>query len=538
MLGSGRLCLVVSWALCGLVACAGEATRSDTAANAPPEDHPDYLLVAPRAFEDELAPLVALRTSQGHEVAFIAVEDIGDKPRPEDVNAAIRRHAEAKGSRVRFVLLAGDPTGSPALPSFRGRLGEWAYEWKDSPYFSDQPYAQFDKRPLAVGRLPARSEAEMSAMVGKIVRYETVPAGDWQRRVMVVGSPANFGPVADAVIEWQATTLLDQLLPYDYDVNVLFAKPDSPYAYPFDRLGKKIIEDINAGALLAVYAGHGNPESFDDAYFQGFRFPIGTVQDLDALDAKSGSPVFISLTCHTGTFGAERRSIGETLMLNQKGPVAVFASSQVSHPYPNYLFAETLLENLLGKRTATLGEGIVAAKLQMPGRRILAAELLDPGDHDATKAEHLYLYNLLGDPATRLRYPQQASMELSATRVAAGSTLRITANAAGLGDGTARVTLETERREVKPGMTPVDMTGRTAIDTAFETMSKNHALACDKVVERSEKPVKGGKLVTEIAVPSKPGRYVIKALLSNGKEIAATHARFEVEAGPGRVGAR
>jgi hypothetical protein len=31
---------------------------------------------------------------------------------------------------------------------------------------------------------------------------------------------------------------------------------------------------------------------------------------------------------------------------------------------------------------------------------------------------------------------------------------------------------------------------------------------------------------------------VIKALLSNGKEIAATHARFEVEAGPTKVGAR
>src|SRR5688572_29107292 len=99
MLGSGRLCLVVSLAACSLVACAGEATRSETATTASPEGRPDYLIVAPRAFEDDLAPLVALRTGQGHEVAFIAIEDLGEKPKPEDVNAAIRRYAEAQGSR-------------------------------------------------------------------------------------------------------------------------------------------------------------------------------------------------------------------------------------------------------------------------------------------------------------------------------------------------------------------------------------------------------------------------------------------------------
>jgi hypothetical protein len=446
------------------------------------------------------------------------------------VRGAIRKLVDAPGSRLRFVLLAGDPLGSPALPAFGGKLGEWAYEWQGSPYLSDHPYAAFDSRPLAVGRLPARTEADLTAMVSKIVHYEAAPAGAWQRRVMVVGSPANFGPVADTFIEWQATTLLDQLLPYDYDVNVLFAKADSPYAYRFDRFGEKIIGDINAGALLAVYAGHGNPESFDDTYWRGYRFPIGTVTDLAALDAAKGAPVFISLTCHTGTFGGERRSIGETLALNTNGPVAVFASSQVSHPYPNFLFAEALLENLLEKPAPTLGDAVVAAKLALPSRRILAAELLDPGDHEATKDEHLRLYNLLGDPATRLRYPRKASVELSAARVTPGGKVRITASATDFAEGDALITMETERREVKPGLVPLDLSETAPLEATFAAMAKNHAIATDKVVSKSELRMASGRAVAELDAPSKPGRYVVKVLLSNGRDVATAHARFDVDA--------
>lgn len=493
---------------------------------------PDYLVIAPRSAADELAPLVELRRREGHEVLLLALEDIAPMgASTEEIRRAVSTVADAPGARLRFVLLAGHPLGSPPLPTFSHRQGDWAYGWGNMTFSSDHDYALFERHHLAVGRLPARTDGELAAMVDKIVRYELEPPGAWQKRVMVVGGPADFGPVADALIEWQATTLLDQVLPYDYDVNVLFAKADSPYAYRFDKLGQKIVDDINQGALLAVYAGHGNPESFDNVYFRGYLFPIGTMFDIEGVDVTSGAPFFISLTCHTGAFGRARRSLGETLAMNPKGPVAVFGSSEVSHPYPNFLYAETLLENLLEKRVATLGEAIVEAKRTMPERRILAAELLDFADHDAIKEEHLALYNLLGDPATRLRYPARAKTTLRVSSLPPSGLVEGEAAAPELGDGEATVTIETERTALKGDLETISRDAGS-IELAFEAMAKNYAIATDKIVTTKRVAMRAGIVPISLGAPLAPGRYILKVLLSGKNGVASTHARFEVTPPP------
>lgn len=492
----------------------------------------DYLVIAARSAEDELAPLVALRRQQGLAVEVLALEDIGRgaPPSNEDIKRAIAQVADAPGSKLHYVLLAGHPRGAPALPAFTRKQGEWAYGWGDQTFLSDHEYALFDRHPLAVGRLPARTDGELAAMVEKVVRYELTPPGAWQKRVMVVGGPADFGPVADALIEWQATTLLDRVLPYDYDVNVLFAKADSPYAYRFDKLGQKIVTDLNQGALLAVYAGHGNEDSFDNVYFRGYSFPIGTAYDLEGVDVQSGAPFFISLTCHTGAFGAERRSLGETLAMNPHGPVAVFGSSEVSHPYPNFLYAEALLDTLLEKRTATLGDAIVSAKRSLPEKRILAAEILDFADHGAIKDEHLYLYNLLGDPATRLRYPERATVALEASSLLPGGRVHGSATATELGDGDATITIETERTALKGELETIGRFDSGPIDKAFEIMAKNYAMATDKIVSRHDAKMQSGRVAIDLAAPLAPGKYVVKVLLAGSAGVASTHARFEVAA--------
>jgi len=520
-----------------LLACSADGPGRMAAKPPPPTSTVDYLVIAARSAEDELAPLVALREQQGHDVKFLALEDIAEpaergRPSAPSVRRAIKSLAGAPGSKLKYVLLAGHPSASPALPTFARKQGEWSFGWGDQMFLSDHEYALFEEHGLAVGRLPVRSDTELAVVVEKIVRYETAPAGDWQRRVMVVGGPADFGPVADALIEWQATTLLDEVLPYDYDVNVLFAKADSPYAYRFDRLGQKIVSDLNQGALLAVYAGHGNEDSFDNVYFRGYSFPIGTAYDLAALDVVNGAPFFISLTCHTGAFGGDRISLGETLALHPRGPVAVFGSSEVSHPYPNFLYAETLLDSLLEKRLTTLGDAVVAAKKALPQKRIFAAEILDPDDHDAIKDEHLYLYNLLGDPATRLRYPARASVDLGPGAITAGGRIEGSASAPGLGDGDAVVTLETERTVLRGDLETIGRSESIPIERSFETMAKNHAIATDKIVSRKEVKMTAGRVPIELDAPPSAGRYVVKVLLNGAGGVASTHARVVVDAAP------
>lgn len=519
---------------------AGDPTGS-AKAEPPVTKKVDYLVFAPKAYAEELEPLLVLRRAQGHGVQVRFVEDVfaarsKGQPSPEAIKEEIVAVSSLENPpTLKYVLLAGDPRQGPApVPSFHAKIGDWfPSNFSSQEHRTDFGYSMFDRiPPVAVGRLPARTEQEMTTMVTKLVDYEApAEAGAWQRRVLVFGGPADFGPVADGLLESQATTLLDQLLPYDYDVGVIFAKADSPYVYRYDKLGSKIIDELNEGSLLAVYAGHGLEETFDRAKYRGNRYPIGSVPELQSgLHITKGAPIFVALTCLTGDYGREsgKRSIAETMMLHADGPVAVFAASDVSHPYANLLYAQALLDSFILQRSETIGDGVMAAKKSMLGRSIPFASLVVPGDHDAIKKEHLTLYNLLGDPASHVRLPKQATVAARESAVTPGQTVHLDIQFAEAPSASIVVTVETERSAVKPGMVPPQEIEAMPIETAFETMAKNYEIASDKVVSKAEGKLAAGKAELTVTAPKTPGKYVAKILVNADGSIASGHAKFEV----------
>lgn len=493
-----------------------------------------YLVLAPRAYADELAPLLKHRAEGGLKVAMRDVESIYERrsqgaASSEALRAEIEEAAALPGSKLHFVLLAGDPAAD--LPTFTKQASPWAGDLgRPDSYPSDHDYVKNAKVPIAIGRLPARNEREMALLVDKTIRYETAEVpGPWQRRTLIFGGPAEMGPLVDGLIESQATSLLDQLLPYDYDVNVLFAKKDSPYAFRFDQLSQELVREINGGALVAVYAGHGLEQSFDHAYFRGQGYSIGSVPDLERIDVDNGSPLFISLTCLTGDFGEPReRSVAETMLLRPRGPIAIFASSGVSHPYPNLLYARLLIEGLLGERAATVGDAVLRAKKALPDASMPFAQLFVPGDHREIKESHLHLYNLLGDPALKLRLPAALKVSLPPEGVAAGATIDVDVQGA-TADAAFTLTMETERVAVKPGITSPDRLDEMPIDAAFSAMSKNYAIANDKVLTTVNGRFKGGSEKLKLAAPKQPGRYVVKLLSVADRGVAVGHVRFTIQ---------
>ena len=174
----------------GVLSCAPGASPADGTVGpaevpaVPPPAPPTpvhYLVLAPRAFADELEPLVALRKSQGLTVAVRAVEDVfaarsGGAPTAEALKAEIVAVAGAtEPQSLRFVVLAGDPAGGPApVPSFFSEISDWrpgGFEVR--PHRTDHDYALFEGAAIAVGRLPARTEKEMSTdEVGRLVMDE------------------------------------------------------------------------------------------------------------------------------------------------------------------------------------------------------------------------------------------------------------------------------------------------------------------------------------------------------------------------------
>ncbi len=493
------------------------ASASASAQTAAPDTRTDYLVFVQRSFEPALAPLVALREREGHGVLVERLEDVYARAQAGEPAATLRDEIQRVVSErpgLRFVLLAGDPQseGTP-LPAFTHALQSWAAEFAGHTYVSDNDYTTAAKTPLAVGRLPARTTAELEAMVGKVVAYADAKPGPWQRRVGVFAGPVNLGEF-DSMVEDYASDVLNQNVPYAFDLRVMFASATSPYAFGFDHFRDEMIGALGAGSLLSVYAGHASETQLSGVRWRGARYPIGESADFARIDAKNANPILVVLTCESGAFDMPRgRSIAESAILAPHGPIAVFAASAVSSAMVNFGWSEALIDAFLVKRSKTLGDGIADARAALPGGgsalgflSTMALDDLDAQDGPDARAEHLAIFNLFGDPGTIPRYPDVVRLGVAST-AAPGSKIAVTPQGV-TGEGEYEITVETMRKELKPGTTPASELESMPIGDAFAAMSKGNAIANDKVLSRVS--WKGLVKPLEVTAPSKPGSYWIK----------------------------
>ncbi len=501
-----------------------------------------YLVIAPQKLMPAIGSLVAHRRQQ-YAVTQLAAEDVYDRlsggnPDPEAIRRAVELVWRRTNGRLKYLLLVGDARvawtanqrGPTPIPTFYERKVHYPGYVSDDEFPTDHRFGVIDGHPrVAVGRLPAGGFAEARAFADKIVAYETADGGgDWQRRLVLFGGPANYGAIVDRVIESIAANLLNRAVPYDFDLSVMFAKADSPYAWPFDRLDERMVGDLNAGSLFAAYFGHGLEAAFDSVTYRSETYTFGEAESLEQLAIGQGKPVFLSFTCHTGAF--DRRGgepgLGEVMANHKKGPVAVFASSRASHPYPNALYAQAFVDIFLRGRPTTLGDGLLTMKRQLNRRRLVLAEALVGQDIDELKAEHLGLYNLLGDPALRLRYPKTARVVTPAA-VDRDTTIEVAVAVPKATSGTVLVTLETERIRIRSDLTAPDALAAMPVAEAFEAMAKNLPRALDKVVLTRQAQIVDGEARIALPAPSTAGTYIVKALVE-GHNAAIGHARVDV----------
>jgi hypothetical protein len=536
----------------------------------------DYIAVGGRELLAAVEPLLAHREAKGLTVERLAIEDLlARRPRDPSVSKAIlwgiNSVAARSGARLRFVLLVGDAPGLreqvsdfvPVPAFYRPKAGyehhrpdehdhvlddehDHAAKHDNEVYATDLPYAYANRgaigrsaaakspEPLAVGRIPARAAREVREFAKKVIDYETDKSeGAWRRKIHFLGGPANFGRMIDAFIEGTTTAALDVAIPYDYDVGVIFPKLGSPYSVPFNELPARVMNDLNQGALIAAYVGHGGYTSFDDVHFRRQHYDIARATDLQHLAIHNGNPFYVSITCNNGAYDlAHTRGVAEVLTLNPGGAIAAFASSRESHPYSNALLGQAVVEVFLQGRPKSIGEGVLDVKRRMLDGSIPLAPILFEDDAEELNAEHEGLYNLFGDPATELQYPWKAEVALagSPTTVAPGSVLHVTVASPAVPSGTAALTIETRRSVIRGKLIPTEAIEKMTEREAWAAMSKNYATAIDKVVARDTKPIANGQSSFSIKAPKDPGDYEIKVFASgSGQGAAAGHLRVRIE---------
>jgi hypothetical protein len=386
---------------------------------AAPVEAADVLVVCPAAFRAALAPWESYRQQQGHQLQVIE---------PPATAAELRtaiRHV-ASENQLRFVVLVGDvrhAASDTAVVPTGYTKAQVNVRWGSEPTIAtDGLYADLDDDRIpdvAVGRIPAHTPGELSAVVQKILGYERqADEGMWRRRVNLVAGVGGFGAMTDALVEAVGRSVIGQTIPASYEVTPTFASPTNPASPPPDQFTSHVCEQLSAGSLAWVYLGHGLPTELDSIHTSAGDRPILSTGDVPQLHCGANAPLAVLIACYTGALDARQQCLAERLALHRQGPVAVIAATRVTMPYGNAVFGCELLRACFNDHPATLGELWKSAQVRTlagaPDDSLrksldaLAAGLSPtPVDLAAERREHVLMYQLFGDPLLRLQYPHE-----------------------------------------------------------------------------------------------------------------------------------
>jgi hypothetical protein len=510
-----------------------------------PDAEGDYVVVVTTRFRRAVEPLVAHRRKGGLTPVVYEAREIYDafgagRAGPDAIRAFMKDAVARWKTPPKFLLLVGDAdmdathlSEKETLPT---NLVRTAYNGATA---SDLPFGDVDDDGAAdvrVGRIPARTPEDLLEIVARVVKAETsAPSGAWRRDAVFFAGEGRFGPAVDKMIEMFATNLIAKEIPADLRVTVTYGNPNSAWYWPAPRFNDAVVAAFNRGAALFNYVGHGSPTGFDRVDFDGVSYPILRTEDVARLDNGGRAGLLSIIACSTGRFDDPKVDcVGERLLAKRGGPLAVFASSRVSHPFSNALLGKGLVSAIKERRDGTIGAVVDDAKRRMiADRNSLIATLAKPHLSKATSIDDLvrdnaYLYNLLGDPASKLPLPVVAKAFLGPDAAAPGATIELSVETGACREGTAIVALE-RLRAAAAKTKPAD----PKIEADVE---RTHREANDVVVVEARGEVRDGAWSGALSLPTdlKSGDYVLTIYVESkdGAPDAAAARSIRIEAPP------
>jgi len=359
--------------------------RADPAIPAPPQGA-DLVILAPEAFWPALQPLVALRESQGLRVATFDVLDVYDAHGfgLVDPSAIQRFLAQASatwpGTAPTYVLLVGEASYD-YLDHLGKHVPNTAPTWLHQSILTgetptDNLYACVagdDPLPdLFMGRLPALTVNDVSAVVAKIVAYETTPPpGTWKKTVVHV---ADYGADFTATLDALAT----QHVPATYGVTKVYADAFGSSA----ATHAAIMSAIDAGALMVTYLGHGAVKNW------GASLMLDT--HVSQLANGGRLPFVVALSCLNGQYASptDALCLAETFVAAPgKGAVGFAASCGLVLLFELGPVGAALLDRVLAG--CPLGAAVTEGKV-------------DAYTSSFVIEDSLWCITLIGDPSSRL----------------------------------------------------------------------------------------------------------------------------------------
>jgi hypothetical protein len=258
---------------------------------------------------------------------------------------------------------------------------------------------------MAIGRIPARSLADLETYINKIMQYETKPIfGPWRNTAIMVADD-EFGErvipsTAETVHIQDTETLIARYTPPYFDIKKIYLTEFSPVQSASISGVRKptateaFLRLVNNGALLVNYAGHGNSEVW------AHERVLNLNPDLDRIQNGDRQALWVAATCTFGKFDIpEKQSFAEELVFARgRGAIAVLATTRDVYASSNAALNQQYYRYLFEDRrhiSAPIGTAMIKARMQT--RFTVNDEK----------------FHVLGDPSLRIAIPRYTATILS-----------------------------------------------------------------------------------------------------------------------------
>lgn len=251
---------------------------------------------------------------------------------------------------------------------------------------------------LGVGRLPARNVRDAEVFLDKISRYmKDEGYGIWKNNICFLADDAvgatGYTPSTEMYHEKQSDKYAEyvQAKYPNFVVNKIYAdsyrrtKQSNGFRYLDTQAALQ--NKLRDGLLLLNYVGHGSNRIWSHE-------ELMTYIDIQSL-RNTHLPLWVTATCDFSRFDSDNSSGGEAALTNpQGGAIALLSTVRVVYIANNDSMSTNIYKNIFERdkgKALRFGDIVRKAKLSF-----------------STSDENKVRFQLLGDPALRLAYPDES----------------------------------------------------------------------------------------------------------------------------------
>ncbi|MFN0158759.1 MAG: C25 family cysteine peptidase [Bacteroidota bacterium] len=271
---------------------------------------------------------------------------------------------------------------------------------------SDNWYAAFDSTPIPsmfVGRIPIEDSVQAQRAVSKLIGYDNYDLGEWNKNFLMITGGSTLSEQV-TFNNRSETTINTYILPPP-----IGGTPFRVYKSTLsviDGENKQIMQDlVRDGLVFMNFLGHSGGRIWG--------VDIGNPNDLQNTNGKL--PFISSVSCNVGAFAEPSNNVlaEDFLMADNRGAVAVWASSSLGYPTPGSLLVNHFLSGVKTDSMRAFGALTTVARMK----------LYQNSPNDPVTRAMVNLNPLIGDPLTRLAIPLKPDLVVSSSDISLSSSL-------------------------------------------------------------------------------------------------------------------